>query len=103
MLRDIFGMAVFCLSSSVPVHAASTCTEVEGMTFLSIDSLDVGLGPHGPVMGHRSVEFKDGKFRWIHSDVVESGTFICSGNRITGEYFREQGVLVWQGLKYRLP
>jgi hypothetical protein len=112
MFHGMFRIVPLCLLSSVPLYAAGTCAQIEGRTFQSIDLRDTGLGLDGPVMGYWKVEFNAGKFRWIHSDVSESGTYTCAGNKITGkgaggrqtytgEYFPEQGVLMWMGTKYR--
>lgn len=109
MARVVFLIALSFFPTSAVLFAADPCTQIEGETFRSVDSREVGLGPQGSVMGHWSIRFKAGKFNWHHSDVVESGTYTCSGSKIigegfrrtySGEYLRKRGVLTWQGMKY---
>lgn len=109
MVRVVFLVALSSLPTSAALFAADACSQMEGRTFRSVDSREVGLGPEGSVMGHWSIGFRAGKFSWRHSDVSESGSYTCSGSRIigqgfrrtySGEYRRKRGVLTWQGMEY---
>jgi len=95
-------------TSSIPV--ISFCSSIMGgPVFRSVKELEVGLGPDGPVMGHWTLGFKGELVSWHHSDVVESGSYICKSNRITAKFFDrsiqsnyddKKNVLVWEGEEY---
>ena len=52
--------------------------------FISIEELEVGLGPEGVVLGHWSIIFQeDGIYEWNYSDVTEFGEFSCNQDIIS--------------------
>ena len=57
----------------------------------------------------RSIEFLAGVFLWNYSDVGETGSYTCDGNRILGKagqrelegsLDRTTGELTWDGVAY---
>jgi hypothetical protein len=107
-----FYLIVIFIAGILGMSTASACVQIEGKLFQSVELFGMGQGRDGVSMGHRTIEFKDGKFDWLFADYSHNGTYTCSGNKITGagyggayagEYLPEQGILIWQGDKYRLP
>lgn len=85
------------------------CEEIVGTTFQSVDELECGLGPMGPVLCHWTLQFaEDGNFMWMYSDVGEGGGYTCIQGEITLEgletpdhlYDPETGILTWDGVDY---
>ncbi|HIO92785.1 MAG TPA: META domain-containing protein [Leucothrix mucor] len=60
---------------------------LDGKNFVSVEELEVGLGPNGLVLGHWKVNFDDGQFNWQYSDVGEAGKYTISDNDIVLERF----------------
>lgn len=76
------------------------CVSLVGNRYRSLGRHEVGRGPDGPAMGHWQIEFTTDQFRWRYSDVVESGGFQCSNNRLLLEPAVSQtrnGIVLMQG------
>ncbi|MCA9653973.1 MAG: hypothetical protein H6712_03745 [Myxococcales bacterium] len=87
----------------------ATCAEIVGTTFQSVDELECGLDPMGPVLCHWTLEFgSDGSFLWMYSDIGEGGTYSCVGGMVVLEgnetpdhsYDLETHILNWNGVDY---
>ncbi|MDP2312762.1 MAG: hypothetical protein Q8P41_07640 [Pseudomonadota bacterium] len=79
-------------------------------TFRSIDELECGLGPDGPVLCHWTLAFGTGTYTWDYSDISESGTVTCADNELTGAssggtprqgtVHRTTNRVTWEGVAY---
>jgi hypothetical protein len=83
------------------------CEQIVGTTFLSVEALECGLGPEGPVLCNWQITFEeDGDYLWMYSDVGESGTYTCQGGNlfISGgsvvDFDTATGILTWDGVEY---
>lgn len=83
--------------------------QLNGMHFVSKEQGEGGLGPHGPVLRHYRVSFKDGIVTWDYSDVQQGGRYQVAedgtitafvGGTITAFYDRDKGELLWVGMWY---
>ena len=86
------------------------CNLISDSSFRSINQYESGLGPNGGIMGYWRIAFQGGKFQWGHSDVSESGTYICNNNvlqvkffdhSITARYDGGKEILTWDGIEYK--
>ncbi len=81
-----------------------------GESFASVDELECGLGPDGPVMCHWTLAFGVGTYEWSYSDVGDHGTVTCDGTTLVGTssggavrhgtFQRSTGRVVWEGVPY---
>jgi hypothetical protein len=84
----------------------AVCEQIVGTTFASVEELECGLGPDGPVPCHWQITFEeDGDYLWMYSDVGEGGTYACHGNLvISGDvdfaFDTATGILTWDGVEY---
>ena len=85
----------------------AVCEAIVGTTFASIEELECGLGPTGPVPCHWQIVFEeDGDYLWNYSDVGEGGTYTCADGVIdTGidhdiAYDATTGILTWDAVEY---
>ncbi len=85
----------------------AVCEAIVGTTFASVEELECGLGPKGPVPCHWRITFEDdGEYLWQYSDVGEGGTYSCEGGEIATDldhdvaYDVETGILTWDGVEY---
>ena len=94
-----------------PARKAEPCRIPAGARFISVDEMDAGIGPGGPVRGHWFVRFAKKSFNWTFSDMSVGGRFECDGIRVTGytlagtfagTFDTETGQLEWQGHKYAI-
>lgn len=85
------------------------CNFISDSTFRSVNKYEVGLGPNGPAMGYWSITFQKGNFQWHHSDVVESGSYLCKNNilqaklytrSVTANYDINRKALIWENVEY---
>ncbi len=85
------------------------CDAVEGAVYYSVDELECGLAPDGPVLCNWSIQFAGGEFNWQYSDVGQSGTYTCDGFSLTGtsggavysgQIDPETWALTWDGISY---
>jgi hypothetical protein len=84
------------------------CNFIIGTTFSSVEELECGLGPDGPVLCHWQVTFEeDGDWLWQYSDVGEGGTYTCEGGtlvlsdpEIEFVVDLKVGALFWEGVEY---
>ena len=85
--------------------SADDCAFLIGKTFLSDAELECGLGPDGPVPCHWSVSFTATTFDYLHSDVGESGSYVCADGiidamGIAGTIDAATGELVFSDVVY---
>jgi hypothetical protein len=89
------------------------CPRVVGTTFVSVEELECGLGPDGPVPCHWQITFEeDGDLVWTYSDVGESGTYACQGGNLLVDgvdvmdgdiaFDPATGILTWDGVEYEV-
>jgi hypothetical protein len=85
----------------------TVCEQIVGTTFLSVEQLECGLGPDGPVLCNWQITFEeDGDYLWMYSDVGDGGTYSCQGGNlfISGEndldFDPATGILTWDGVEY---
>lgn len=85
------------------------CDAIVGTTFSSIEELECGLGPEGPIPCHWTVAFEeDGDYLWQYSDLGEGGSYACEAGVITVlnnpgldvSYDPASGILTWDGVEY---
>lgn len=83
------------------------CEQIVGTAFLSVEELECGLGPDGPVLCNWQITFEeDGDYLWMYSDVGEGGTYTCQGGNlfISGgsdvDFDAATGILTWDGVEY---
>ena len=94
------------------------CTAIAGKSFMSKIALECGLGAPdgGLILCHWHITFtKDGatsgSYSWQHSDTIQSGTYSCHANSVTGltgggatiagTWNGTTGVLTWAGDHYQ--
>jgi hypothetical protein len=80
--------------------------------FSSVEELECGLAPEGEeALCHWTVSLLSSmEFVWDHSDVTESGTWVCAGSEVSADlangdiidasYNASTGVLTWDGVDY---
>jgi hypothetical protein len=88
---------------------------LDGLQFQSVKKFEIGALPTGPVMGFRSLNFKDGKFTYAPSDAIETGDYKwdattgfvtgtgLSDKKFKGQYDAKSKTLTWDGAKYKVP
>ena len=79
--------------------------------FISIEELEVGLGPEGIILGYWSIDFyEDGMYEWNYSDITEFGEFTCNQNIISyssyegmhqSVYDMQSEILHWTDVSYQ--
>lgn len=84
---------------------ADACDTIDGKTYTSLEQMECGLGPMGPVPCNWTITFTAGDWEWAYSDVIETGTYTCSGNDIDGGTYGGSldpttGILTWEGAEY---
>jgi len=83
-------------------------SDIVGKVFASLEELECGLGPKGPILCNWSITFEEsGDFLWQYSDVGQGGTYTCGGGVLNVDdpgievsYDPETGVLTWEGVEY---
>ncbi|RLB57221.1 MAG: hypothetical protein DRJ42_01065 [Deltaproteobacteria bacterium] len=83
------------------------CEALELRGFQSVALLECGLTPDGVATCNWQLDFRDGRYRYGHSDVSESGTYRCDGDTVmtdsfTGVWDDEGSVLVWDGVAFEM-
>ncbi len=85
------------------------CEQIVGTTFLSVEQLECGLGPEGPVLCNWQITFEaDGDYLWTYSDVGEGGSYVCQGGNflvfggsdVDFDLDTATGILTWDGVEY---
>jgi len=89
-------------------------TNLAGMTFVSVEKREVGLGPKGPAMGYWQLSFSGQTVSWRHSDVSEAMSYAMAadgtieakrtsgrGNPIKAKYDAAKKEIVWENLTYK--
>ena len=92
-----------------PCDELDACTEVVGQTFASVDELECGNTPQGPVYCHWTIAFDETGYQWMRSDAAISGSYSCEGTLITSEAgaasfmgeLHADGSLTWDGELYQ--
>src|SRR5690606_6064044 len=88
---------------------SDACQIIDGETYSSVDELECGQGPGGPVYCNWSIEFLAGVFLWNYSDVGETGSYTCDGDSVFGTAGQRElegsldgttGELTWDGVVY---
>lgn len=96
---------------SPPDTALSACSIIDGATYRSVDMLECGLGPEGPVLCNWTIRFAASEYDWSYSDIATTGTYTCDGTSIQGTnpgggtpYIGTldvaTGLLTWAGVVY---
>jgi hypothetical protein len=94
-----------------PQPRPKPCLVPVGARFISVDELDAGIGPAGPVKGHWFIKFDKKTFNWTFSDMAVSGRHACDGPNVTGYalsgtysgvFNADTGQLDWQGHRYAI-
>ena len=85
-------------------------TGLWGESFASIEELECGLGPDGPVLCHWTLTFGEATYDWSYSDVSDSGTVTCEDNDLVGTstsgathqgtFHRSTARVTWDGVSY---
>jgi len=111
-----FKLAVTPLPTDSPKVNQNDCDSLVGSSFRSVEQRDVGVGPNGrPVLGYWSIGFKEDAngrpiVMWVHSDVIERGTYICKDNILEVKFFNystngyydgDKKVLIFDGIEYK--
>lgn len=84
------------------------CEQLPGTSFASVEELECGLGPDGPVLCHWQVTFaEDGEWAWQYSDVGQGGSYSCVGGNLNLDdpdielsLDFDAGMLLWEGVEY---
>jgi hypothetical protein len=88
---------------------SGSCAGLASSTFRSVTEQECGLTPDGAAMCRWRLTFTLTTVQWQYSDVVETGTFACSGGvvsaqlgsrPITAQYDAATRTVVWEGLSY---
>jgi len=113
----VYGMCAFfvaaCVSSSDGLNPpAVKSLALTGSVYRSLDKHEMGLGMNGVAEGYWQIEFLDDRFKWLHSDVLETGRYhqlsnnsidVSLSNREFKAYFYDNHQLLeFDGLKYGL-
>ncbi len=82
------------------------CEALERRGWQSRDELECGLGDMGVVLCNWRIDFFRGRFDWSYSDVLESGDYTCTGDRVLsdraeGQWDPMTRSLIWDGVAYR--
>ena len=103
----------FLIASAAPEESRYPKT-LESLRFRSVEKFQTGALPTGPVFGHRTLDFRDGKFTYIPSDGIETGDYkwnpmtgkvegtSLSGKIYKGQYDHRTKTLTWDGAKYKV-
>ena len=87
----------------------SSCAELEGRTYRSVQEAECGLTPDGIALCRWTTRFDDGEFEWAYSDVIEIGPYRCEDGQIQTEglsgrsyegSLQPDGSLIFEGLEY---
>lgn len=93
----------------LPPPPPGACDEIIGTVFLSVEELECGIGPKGPVLCNWRLTFNvDGTYEWFYSDIGDNGTYICADGVITvvrnpglvSDYDPKTQILEWDGVDY---
>ncbi|MBJ96099.1 MAG: hypothetical protein CMP23_16665 [Rickettsiales bacterium] len=92
--------------------AAPGCFLSTPASFVSVAKGQCGMTPSGPSFCYWPLDFDTATFTWSYSDVVELGSYSCSGalvsasgasgNSYSGSWDAAAGLLAWEGQDYRL-
>lgn len=99
-------------TNSPQLHSSEELQErLDGVTFVSTEKYETGLGEKGPVPGYWRVSFSGGTATWDYSDTRESGRFVIDvdgkitadigPDGVTGRFDRANGELLWDGKRYK--
>ncbi len=111
MRRSLPALLVTAACASTPEAAATPdpCDTLEGASFASAEFLPGGLSEPGrpPIPMRWTIEFRDGAFAWIYTDIAESGPYTCKDGVVQAsspagdrEGKLEGDELLWQGKRY---
>lgn len=87
----------------------SICPQIVGTTFVSVEQLECGLEPMGPVLCNWQIVLaEDGSYLWTYSDIGQGGDYTCESGMVTVlddpslevAYDPESDVLTWDGVDY---
>ena len=82
------------------------CVVINGLWYQSFFDMECGVDPMGiTIMCPWRVNFDNGQWEWIYSDVTESGSYACIGKVIIGGPYvgaldPATGILTWEGVSY---
>lgn len=85
--------------------AADGCAYIVGKTFRSVDMLECGPGPNGPVLCNWELKFTDATFTYSYSDLYDSGPYTCADGVVTaqnhgGTVDSEGGAVTWDEVAF---
>lgn len=94
----------------MPESFDAYCGSIIGRTFYSLEQLECGLTPEGPVLCNWSIAFDtNGDYLWMHSDVGEGSSYTCEDGVLNAQvvdgieysFDVESGILTWDGVEYQ--
>jgi hypothetical protein len=95
-------------SLCMPDTFDAVCGSIIGQNFESVDELECGLEPMGPVLCHWTISFADdGSYLWMHSDVGQGGSYTCEAGVIAvdlgtaASFDPVTQILEWDGVLYQ--
>lgn len=95
--------------STLPEDDLDFCNTLENAEFISINQYEVGNTPNGPGIGYWYITLEQGNFHWLHSDVVERGTYVCRDNilrlnfsdrEVIASYYGAREILIFDDVEY---
>lgn len=86
------------------------CYALSGQTYATVDELECGNTPAGPMLCTWTIAFTDVEFQWSRADTLQTGTYSCENGAISAEgagqvlegELDEDGSLMWEGQTYVL-
>lgn len=84
------------------------CAVLSGQTYATVDELECGNTPAGPMFCNWTLSFSAVEFQWSQADTLQTGTYSCengaisaegAGQVLEGELY-EDGSLMWEGQTY---
>ena len=84
------------------------CYALSGQTYATVDELECGNTPAGPMFCTWTISFTAVEFQWSRADTLQTGTYSCengaisaegAGQVLEGELY-EDGSLMWEGQTY---
>ena len=88
--------------------APDPCSVLSGQTYASVNELECGNTPAGPVFCTWTLSFSSMEFQWSRADTLQTGTYSCENGAISAEAagqalegeLHEDGSLMWEGQTY---
>lgn len=72
---------------AIPAQKIISCDQFRHTKFQSVIKYPGGLSANGKISeDYETLSFEDKTFFWTHSDLVESGTYICKDNVLTATF-----------------